>query len=358
MEERLKNEGIQSRHIKHVIELLEKFHIAIPMEFNKLLVPALLEDDSSSIKLALGTFPRPPTLKLKPSEPENLPTPIAAAPPIQLLGTKVVVRRLYVLHGIPIGFWPRLISHFYTEKVFFKIIGKALRQCRENLGEEYAPRWKYSKRNIWLTVKNTTLLSVGVADKDYMDMQQNSQCRKIDLTNLHYINEGHWLKSRFQFNSGVLIEVNDFAFVSSDSEPVIACKPDMFRHTAELLTFAVEMIDSLLSEVFHRPKFHGDSSWVKELIPCPFCLGDKPVDKSSAFEVPYLEDKVRCCDKHHAIQDLSQDKNIICYFHINQCLLMADNGDRIACPKHGYLPLDCLAPDLVCLFVTCYHYYV
>ena len=356
LEESLKKEGIQSKHINHVVELLEKFHIVIPMELNMLLVPALLEDDLSNTILMLGTFPRPPTLKLKPLRFDYFPTPNFATPPIQLLSTKVVVRRLYVLHGIPIGFWPRLISHYYTEKLFFKIISKAMRQCREDPGEECAPRWNYSKQNIWLTVNNTILLSVGVAGRDYMNIHQNSQCRKIDLTNLHYINEGCWLQSKFQFNSGVLVEVNDFAFVSSDSEPVVTCKSDMFRHTAELLTLAVEMIDSLLSEVFHRMKFYGDSSWAKELIPCPFCLGDKPVDKSSTVKVPNLEHKVHCCDKHHTIQDLSQDKNIIFYFHINQCLLKADNGDRIACPKHGYLPLDCLAPDLVCLFVTCYHY--
>ena len=349
MEKRLKDKGIQSKHVNYVVELLEKFHIAIPMEFNKLLVPALLKNDQSNSALVLGVFPRPLTLELKPLQPEHLPTPIATTPPIQLISTEVVVRRLYVLHGIPIGFWPRLISHFYTEKVFVNIINKALRRYRD-VGEEYAPRWNYSKRNIWLTVKNTTLLSVGVAGRDYMDMCHNSQCSKIDLTDLHYINEGHCLKSKFKFNSGVLVEVNDFAFVSSDSDSVVKCTPDMFRHTAELLTFAVEMIDSLLSEVFHRPKFHGDSSWVKELIPCPFCLGDKPVD---AFEVSH---EVRCRDKHHTIQDLSQDENIMYYFHVNQCLSKADSGDKIACPKHGYLPLDCLAPDLVCLFFTSYHY--
>ena len=349
LEKRLKTERIQPKHIKDLVELLEKFHIVIPMEFNKLLVPALLEDDPSNTMLTLGTFPRPHTITLKPLQPDHLPIPIAATPPIQMLSTGVVVRRLYVLHGIPIGFWPRLISHFYTEKVFFEIINKALSQCREDIGEEYAPRWNYSKRNIWLTVKNTTLLVVGVAGRDYMDMRQSSQCCKIDLTDLHYISEGRWKKSQFKFNSGVLIEVNDFAFVSSsDSEQVITCVPDMFRHTAELMTFAVEMIDNLLSEVFHQLKLFGDSSWMKELIPCPFCLGDKLEDGLSHFEVTDLDDKVRCCDKHHTIQDLSQDMDIIFYFHINQCLLKADTGDKIACPKHGNLQLDYLAPDLVC----------
>ena len=349
LEKRLKKDNVQKKHVKDVVELLETFHVVIPMEFNKLLVPALLEDDPSNTTLLLGTFPRPRTLTLKPPQPDHLPIPIAATPPIQMLSTGVVVRRLYVLHGIPIGFWPRLISHFYTEKVFFKIINKALSQCRENAGEEYAPRWNYSKHNIWLTVKNTTLLTVGVAGRDYMDMHQNSQCNKIDLVDVHYINEGRWMKSKFKFNSGVLIEVNDFAFVSSsDSEQVITCVPDMFRHTAELLTFAVEMIDSLLSEVFHRPKFFGDSSWLKELIPCPFCLGDETCDDCD-FKVTDLEDKVCCCDKHHTIQDLSQEKDIVYYFHINQCLLEAYTGDKIACPKHGFLLLDCLAPDLVCV---------
>ena len=356
LENRLKMERVQRKHVEDVIELLESHHIAIPVDFNTLLVPALLADDPSNVALMKGTFPRPPTLALKLAQPERLPTPIAATPPIQMLGTGVVVRRLYVFHGIPIGFWPQLISHFYTEKIFFEIVNKALSQCTEDVGEEYIPRWNYSKRNIWLTVKNTTLLAVGVAGRDYMDMHQNSQCRKMNLANLHYISEGEWMKSKFKFNSGVLIEVNDFAFVSSsDSEPVITCVPDMFRHTAELLTFAVEMIDSLLSEVFHRPKFFGDLTWVKELIPCPLCLGDKR-EKSfdwsnNTLEPTGLEVKVHCCSKHHTIQDLCQEEDIIYYFHINQCLFEAYTGDKIACPKHGYLLLDCLAPDLVCVIL-------
>jgi len=352
---------VQEKHVKDVIELLESHHIVIPVDFNTLLVPALLEDDPSNVALTNGTFPRPPTLSLKPPQPKHLPTPIAAPPPVQMLSTGVVVRRLYVFHGIPIGFWPQLISHFYTEKIFFDIVNKALARCSEDHGEEYAPKWNYSKRNIWLTIKNATLLSVGVAGRDYMDLRQNSQCRKINLTNLHYISEGQWVESKFRFNSGVLIEVNDFAFVSSDSEPVVTCDLDMFRHTAELLTFAVEMIDSLLSEVFHRPKFFGDLTWVKELIPCPFCLGDKR-DKSydwssGALGPTGLQEKVYCCNRHQTVQDLCQEKDIIFYFHINQCLLEAYTGDSIACPRHGHLMLTCLAPDLVWVIVWYARYY-
>jgi len=346
----LKKKAIQDKYINDFIRILENCQIVIPVESNMLLVPTLLEDDPSSVRLMPGTFPRPLTLPLTPSQPEHLCT---ATPPIQMINTGVVVRRLYVLHGIPIGFWPQLISHFYTEKIFCEIINNALKRCRGNIGSEYAPRWDYSKRNIWLMVKTTTLLAVGVAGKDYMDMHQNSQCNKIDLTNLHYISENQWIKSQFEFHSGVLIEVNDCAFVSafeSDSKPVpIKCVPDMFQHTAELLTFAVEIIDNLVLEVFNQPTFLGDPcTWVKELIPCPFCLGDNPVDKFDVLEAASLLEQVSCCRKHHTIQDLSQEKNTIFFFHINQCLLEADTGDRIACPKHGYLLLDCLAPDLVC----------
>jgi len=344
----LEKKKIRKKHVNVFISLLESCHIVIPVEYNMLLVPTLLEDDPSTVRLMPGTFPRRLTLPLQPENPH------AAIPPIQMISTGVVVRRLYVLNGIPIGFWPQLISHFYTERIFCEIVNKALNQCREDIRSEYAPRWDYSKRNIWLMVKNITLLAVGVAGKDYMDMQQNSQCNKIDLTNLHYISEGQWMRSQFEFHSGVLIEVNDFAFVSSsksDSKSApIKCVPDMFQHTAELLTFAVEIIDNLMSEVFNQPTFIGDlCTLVKELIPCPFCLGDDSlVDEFDILEAESLLEQVSCCSKHHTIQDLSQEKNIVYFFHINQCLLEADTGDRTACPKHGYLPLDCLAPDLVC----------
>ena len=353
LEEYLMKKKVLKQHVKDFITLLENCHIVIPVEFNMLLVPALLDDDPSSLNLMLGTFPRPLTLGPIPEQPKHLSTAIAVTPPIHILSTRVVVRRLYVFYGIPIGFWPQLISHFYTEKVFFQIISKALSQCCENTGEEYAPRWTYSKRNIWLTVKNTTLLTVGVAGKDYMDMYQNTKYNKIDLTNLHYISEGQWIKSQFKFHSGVLIEVNDVAFIRKsnyDSKRTIKCVPEMFQHTAELLTFAVETIDKLVSEVFSQPTFLGDPTWVKELIPCPLCLGDEPVNKFDLLEAAKLQEQVCCCREHHTVQDLSQEKNSIYYFHINQCLLKADTGDGIACPKHGYLQVDCLAPDLVCSF--------
>ena len=109
-------QNIQSRHVKDFIQLLEKFHFVVSISFDSVLVPALLTDDATILTIAKGYFPRPATLTLHTSQPGHLLKAIGTVPPLQMLSTGVVMRRLYVLHGIPIGFWPQLIAHFIQRK--------------------------------------------------------------------------------------------------------------------------------------------------------------------------------------------------------------------------------------------------
>lgn len=353
LEQRLvKIEKIEEKHVKNIVQLLEKFHVVVPIGYNSLLVPALLMDDTPIVTMAKGNFPRPCTLPLYTVQPCYLPKPITTVPPLQMLGTGVVIRRLYVLHGIPIGFWPKLIAHFYTEKVFSSIVKQAIKRALQygvDAGDEFAPKWQYRKRNIELVINNTTILAIGSVGRDYMDMNQKCQRHDMDLSSFHFINnDSEWDESEFKFFSGVLIEVNDFVFVSSNSEEVIDCTPDLCQHTAELLAFAVEMLDSLLSDIFLRTSFFDDSSWLKELIPCPYCTGDKPVGRVDGDAgVDQIDDKVNCCSKHNTVHDLSQENDLIYYFTVNHCLNKVKNRQSVSCPRHGRLVIECLAPDLV-----------
>ena len=290
-----------------------------------------------------GRFPRPATLTLQTTQPAHLPKTIAAIPPLQMLSTGVVMRRLYVLHGTPIGFWPQLISHFYTERIFSNIVKEAIKRTLQHgvdPGDSFASKWRYHKHSIELVTNNVTILTIGSVGRDYMDMKQTSHRSEINLASFHFYNDqGELKESDFKFYSGVLIEVNDFVFVSSNSERVINCTPDMCQHSAELLTFAVEMLDCLLSEVFHRTRMYDDSSWLKELIPCPFCLEDERVgeaDYPSSDGYGYGEQEAA-----H-----SQEP---CYFTINYCLTKIKTNQRLQCPKHGGLEMESLAPDLVCI---------
>jgi len=335
LENSLKKQHIQLQHVKSFIKLLESFSVVIPLEFNTLLLPALLHDHPST--LMVGSFPHTPTLAIMPAPSTSL----AVTRLIQKSGTGVVMRRLYILHKVPSGFWSQLISHFYTNKVFFEVINQSISHCGEI--EDYAPRWNYSKHSIWLTVRNTTLLEVGIAGRDYMDMCQSFLNNKLDLAKLHYISDGHWLTLQSQFNCGVLIEVKHVAFsYSSDSDKIITYSPDMFQHTTKLLSLAIQAIDTLLVE-----RYSIELQQIEELVPCPICLGDVPVDGLNFLETTKLQEQVHCCGNHHTIEDLSQEKNVMYYFHINQCLLESDS--TIACPRHGYLNLELLAPDLVSL---------
>jgi len=350
----MKIENIQRRHVKDVVQLLEKFYVVVPIGFNSLLVPAVLVDDVAIVPVVKGNFPRPATLTLQPAQPAYLPKAITTIPPLQMLATGVVIRRLYVLHGIPIGFWPQLIAHFYTENIFFKIVKDAIKRALQpnvDPGDGFAPKWHYSKRSIWLVIDNKTILAIGSVGRDYMNMRQNVQHGEIDLASFHFINdESEWEKSDFKFYSGVLVEVNDFVFVSSNSQQVIDCTPDIYQHTTKLLAFAVETVDSLLSEVFHRASTYDDSSWLKELIPCPLCLGDQQLADHINGEDDQDGNPVNCCSRHRTVRDLSHEKNLVYYFTVNHCLVKASHDQRVSCPKHGYLILECLAPDLVCYF--------
>ena len=348
-------QNIQSRHVKDFIRLLEKFHFVVSISFDLLLVPALLTDDATILTIAKGNFPRPPTLTLHTSQPGYLLKANGTVPPLQMLSTGVIMRRLYALHGIPIGFWPQLIAHFYTEKIFSDVLKKTIKGVLPHdvdEGDSFVPKWHYSKRSIELIINNITILAIGSVGKDYMDMKQ-SFCRdEINLANFHFINDrGEWEESDFKFYSGVLIEVNDFVFVPSDSQQQIDCTPGICQHSSELLAFAVEMLDCLLSEVFFRARVYDDSSWLKELIPCPLCLGDKREGKADHGSGDSQEDEVNGCSRHRTVHDLSEELNVVYYFAINHCLMKIKNGQEISCPKHGYLTMECLAPDLVCLLL-------
>ena len=354
LEQRLvKVDNVQRKHVKDVVQLLEKFHVIVPIGFNSLLVPALLTDDANIVIIIKGSFPRPATLTLQTTQPGYLPKAITTIPPLQMLSTGVVMRRLYILHGIPIGFWPKLIAHFYTEKIFSDIVKKAINRALQHdvdPGDDFTPKWHYCKHNIELVTNNITILTIGSVGRDYMDMKQTSHRSEINLANFHFYDEKSELKiSDFKFYSGVLIEVNDFIFVSSNSERVVHCTPDTCQHSAELLAFAVEMLDSLLSEVFHRARVYDDSSWLKELIPCPFCLGDKRVGKADyAGSDGEDDDEVNPSSEHEAAaHNLSQEPY---YFTINYCLIKIKHNRRLRCPKHGALVMECLAPDLVCCY--------
>ena len=349
-------ESIQSKHVKDVVQLLEKFHVVVPIGYNSLLVPALLTDDPGILTIAKGKFPRSPTLTLHPPQPKYLPKAIATTPKLQMLSTSVVMRRLYMLHGIPIGFWPQLIAHFYTERIFSDIVKNAIKKVLPldvDPGDDFVPKWRYSKHNIELTTNNITILAIGSAGKDYMDMKQTSHRSEIDFTDFHFVNDnGEWEESDFKFYSGVLIEVNDFVFVPSDNtQQQIDCTPEIYQHSSELLAFAVEMLDCLLSEIFHRARVYDDSSWLKELIPCPFCLGDKREGKPDHPGDDSQDKEVNCCHRHRTVYDLSQESDVVYYFTINHCLIEIKNCRNILCPKHGYLVLECLAPDLVGLLL-------
>lgn len=347
----MKIDSIQEKHVKDVVRLLEKFHVVVPIGYNSLLVPAVLVDDVAMVTVVKGNFPRRTTLTLQTAQPIYLPKALVTIPPLQMLATGVVMRRLNVLHGIPIGFWPQLIAHFYTEEIFFSIVKDAIKRALQHNvdpGDALVPKWHYSKRRIWLVVDTKTILAIGSVGRDYMEMKQSIQHSEIDLANFHFINnDSEWEKSDFKFYSGVFIEVNDFVFVSSDSQQVINCTPDICRHTTELLAFAVEMLDSLLSEVFNRASTYDDSSWLKELIPCPFCLGDRRIGKADYID-GQDDEPVNCCSRHRTVYDLSQEQSVVYYFTVNHCLVKASQHQRVSCPKHGYLVLECLAPDLVC----------
>lgn len=346
LEQRLfKVDNVQPKHVKDVVRLLEKFHVTVPIGYNSLLVPALLKDDAVIVTIVKGSFPRPATLTMQTVQPGYLPKAIATVPSLQMLSTGVVMRRLYVLHGIPIGFWPKLIAHFYTEKIFSDIIKTAIKRALQldvDSGDNFAPKWHYSKRSIELITNNITILTIGSVGRDYMDMKQTSHRSEINLANFHFYDDrGELTISDFKFYSGVLIEVNDFVFVSSNTKQPIHCTPDVCQHSAELLAFAVEMLDCLLSEIFHRARVYDDSSWLKELIPCPFCLGDKRVGEADYAGSDGQDDEEVNPSNNGG---LSQEPY---YFTINYCLIKIKHNRKLRCPKHGALLMECLAPDLV-----------
>ena len=348
---------IPPKHVKNVVRLLERFQVIVSIGLNSLLVPALLTDDAATITIIKGSFPRPATitpltiqtslLAIQTSQPGYLTT----IPALQMLSTGVVMRRLFVLDGILYGFWPKLIAHFYTERTFSDIVNKAIKRALQldvDPGDNFTPKWHYSKHNIELVINHTTILKIGSVGRDYMDMTQTSYCSEINLANFHFYDvTGEFKISDFKLCSGVLIEVNDCVFASCNPERVIHFTKDNCQHSAELLAFAVEMFDCLLSEVFHRFRLHDDSNWLKELIPCPFCLGDKRVGETEYAGSDGQDDEV--VDPSSKYDDLLQEPY---YFTINYCLIEIKHNQKLQCPKHGVLAIEYLAPDLVCLLYS------
>ena len=367
---------ISDRFMEPIILLLSKFELAIPLDKTTFLIPSLLQNTEAphTFSSRLYCFPRNRAQTLNPAY-KRIQTPENSLE-LSLLGsssaysrrraitecfstvahytvhkqitlnpTGTCFRRIFVADYIPINFWPRLIARFLSSARNFHAIIRD--NCAPDIHQENLVQvgdasigdlicgWSYSKNFIELCLGEGMLLCVNALYSFDRKKKTPISCSasKIDKTHV-YTGDADF--KELGVNDGFEITVPDYVISShakSDSKGL-----ESEHMSAQILSHALETIDEVFKDWFEGLSDQGiySEKYLKHLIPCPLCYGDK---KSPDINVKNPEVEVK----------KKSSRNLVS-FSVKYCLHEARMPNRhIKCPKCGNLSLEDLAPDLVSL---------
>lgn len=311
------------------IELLSKFEVALTLDKYRLLVPSMLASKPKyTIHTFTNVFPRPSMQQVlrKFADSSSLfgtwhgNSLTKGVPAVnadvevtnELIRTGLLLRRFYFMSFVPNGFWPRLISRFLTDNMFYVIVLRSFGMLdakindlmKDHERDSSAPicnlTWSYWKTGIEFWYKEISILRVAevMPDPSYTDCLPSPSIFEqtdttpiepsLDSDGLTFELNNQWLPIDLQPHCGIEILVADavcpqiiqtaFNLAANSGEIGSPHHREPSWMSAKLLTRIVNTLDTLLEDWYpgigNREGKGGGYSipYVNRIVPCPFCV--------------------------------------------------------------------------------------
>ena len=306
------------------IELLSKFEVALTLDKYRLLVPSMLASKPKyTIHTFTNVFPRPSMQQVlrKFADSSSLfGSPTRSMPAInadievtnELIRTGLLLRRFYFMSFVPNGFWPRLISRFLTDNMFYVTVLRSFGMpeakindlMKDHERDSSAPicnlTWSYWKTGIEFWYKEISILRVADVTPDVsytgclpspsiFEQTDTSPIEpSADTDGLTFELNSQWLPIDLQPHRGIEILVADavcpqiiqtaFNLAANTEENGSQRHREPSWMSAKLLARIVTTLDTLLEDWYpgigNREGKGGGHSipYVNRIVPCPFCV--------------------------------------------------------------------------------------
>ena len=371
--------GIPINYCKLMFKLLCRFEIAIPLDDETLLLPSALKSDPqnklySSVNCKFPGDEVPDFSAQKRSSYGSILSVAACAKSlyksIGLYFTGMCYRRLFLAPHIPGNFWWKLIPRFISSaSSFYQIF---VNNCVEGIRVEKMAnvgdavicnnhcKWLYWSNGITLTFGDNVLLCINsLVQSDDANNRTPLSVTVDRIKTMKFFNGSRWDQQFFEDTEGFEVNVPEYILESSiegNNTSHFACKLG-----CQILSLILEILNELCTELFkgHPEKGIYSGSHFLQLVPCPYCYGDKsPLDDRQSPMV-YENGETLAKESLHflfsqSVQPIDFAKDAVppengCYgYSIQVCILEAQKNGILSCPKHGKMRLIHLTPDLVC----------
>ena len=374
--------GIPVNYCKLMFKLLCRFEIAIPLDAETLLLPSALKSDPrSKLYSSLNCkFPgdEVPDFSLQKRASYGSILSIAACTEslfksLCLFFTGMCYRRLFLAPHVPGNFWWKLIPRFISSaSTFYQIV---INNCVEgmtvgkmaNVGDAVICnnhcKWLYWSNGITLTFGDNVLLCInGLIQSDDTNGRTPLSVTIDKIKTMKFFDGCRWEQQYFVDTDGFEVNVPEYIVQSSIEETgqtKYSCKLG-----CQILSLILEILNELCTDLFkgHPEKGIYSGSHFAQLVPCPYCYGDKSPLDGRVSPIDYEDSKIPTTESLHYLftqsikpVDFAQDVVVpenYCYgYNIQSCILEAQKCGILTCPVHGKLRLILLTPDLVC--TTC-----
>ena len=313
-------------HIGLILKLLCKFEIVVKLDANNILIPSLLEDINEEQAGLTQTFVFPP------SNQRFSTSDITRRKKLYLHSNKSCFKRLLMAPHIPVSFWSRFIARCLSCNYFCQI----LENCGKDITVERCPlpnkmvvdnelfQWRYGRKSISLLFGDYLLLSVN----SVRDRMNNRVIRFYDSL------EGD--PKECHYKEGFIVYVPSYTVVTVKGDDELQYNETF---SPQILAHVLELTDQVMRDHFEGLIEQGiyNDNFILQLIPCPFCFGDKYSDTVNLFNASGDEMNARY-------------EGLLFCFSVKFCLEKQQGFEDIICFRiHSVNVLDInyIAPDLV-----------
>ena len=313
-------------HIESILKLLCKFEIVVKLDANNILIPSLLEDITEEQADLTQTFIFPP------SDRQFTIGDITRRKKLYLHSNKSCYKRIFVAPHVPVSFWSRFIARCLSCNYFCQILvncGKdiAVKRCplpNKIVVDDELFQWRYGKRSISLLFGDYLLLTV------------NSIRDRLSNRVIKYYDSLEGAPVECCYREGFVVYVPSYTVVTHKGD-------DELQHnetfSPQILAHVLELTDQVMRDHFEGLLDQGiyNDNFLLQLIPCPFCFGDKYPDTLSSI-VADDEDL-----------DARYEGLLFC-FSVKFCLQKQQELEDIICFRihsTNFLDIKHIAPDLV-----------